>query len=401
MGNSKTANTRENMDITGGKKLKDLFRGDSVLHDNFLFKLHHQANFAVILFGVAFIFGQNYLNGNAIECKGKDVGDFEKQYCWLHGAGHIDDTLNPQDIKCKADQNEMTTEFKSDERHSHYYPWVPFVLVLCLAVIKAPRVIWKEVCERGMIAGAVGGTDGTDGTDGQKAEKIAERFKKLRRRANKFHRAFFLCELLNIASVIICFTILNTLFGGNFFDYGSKFAAYSASGSEDTERETVNPMCNLFPSVVSCTLLTGGATGNADRTNILCLLSNNVFNQYYFLILWYWWVTLLTVSALGLVYRLAEILSQDVSKWVFVCKMEPLGHDRTAARLVELSSADYFLLGRICQNLKGSQIGNVLQELKKQSSRAELAEQNTENHAILNMEGNSKETKLPQLVLTD
>merc|ERR1712061_364759 len=258
----KTANTTENMDITGGKKLKDLFRGDQVLHDNFLFKLHHQANFAVILIGVAFIFGQNYLNGNAIECKGKDVGDFEKQYCWLHGAGHIDDTLNPQDIKCKADQNEMTTEFKSDERQSHYYLWIPFVLVLCLAVIKAPRVIWKEVCERGMIAGAVGGTDG------KPAEKIAERFKKLRRRANKFHRAFFLCELLNIASVIICFTILNTLFGGNFFDYGSKFAAYSGSGSEDTERETVNPMCNLFPSVVSCTLLTGGATGNADQTNI-------------------------------------------------------------------------------------------------------------------------------------
>merc|ERR1719219_3283310 len=111
----------------------------------------------------------NYLNGNAIECKGKDVGDFEKQYCWLHGAGHIDDTLNPQDIKCKADQNEMTTEFKSDERHSHYYLWIPFVLVLCLAVIKAPRLIWKEVCERGMIAGAVGGTDG------KPADKIAEK----------------------------------------------------------------------------------------------------------------------------------------------------------------------------------------------------------------------------------
>ena len=82
--------------ITAGKKLKDLFRGDQVLHDNFLFKLHHQANFAVILFGVAFIFGMNYLNGNAIECKGAGVGEFEKQYCWLHGAGHIDSKLHPQ-----------------------------------------------------------------------------------------------------------------------------------------------------------------------------------------------------------------------------------------------------------------------------------------------------------------
>merc|ERR1712226_674156 len=383
MGKSNTASAAVNMDkITGGRKLKDLFRGDKVLHDNFLFKLHHQANFAIILFGVAFIFGMNYLNGNAIECKGKDVGDFEKQYCWLHGAGHINPNLHPtQDIKCKADQNEMTSDFKKDERHTHYYLWVPFVLVLCLAIIKAPRVLWKEVCERGMIAGAVGREDG------QPAEKIAERFGKLRRKATKFHWAFFCCEVLNIVSVITCFTILDTLFGGNFMDYGSKFAAYSKSEGDD-----VNPLCNLFPSVVSCTLLTGGATGNPDQTSILCLLSNNLFNQYYFLIIWYWWVALLTASALGLVYRLAGILSPGVSKWVFICKMEPHGQDRTAKRLVKLSSADYFLLGRICQNLEGSQvIMEVLMEVEKRLNRWDLAD-HRETVFDMDMEGNSKET---------
>jgi len=384
--------TAVNMDkFTGEKKLKDLFRSDKVLHDNFLFKLHHQANFAIILFGVAFIFGMNYLNGNSIECKGG--GDFEKQYCWLHGAAHIDSELNPDDFKCKADQNDVTGE--EDDRHTHYYLWVPFVLVLCLAVIKAPRVLWKEVCERGMIAGAVGETD-------QPADKIAERFKKLRRKAVKFHWAFFICELLNIVSVIICFTILDTLFGGNFMDYGSKFAAYSRGGS-DNNPEDINPMCNLFPSVVSCTVRTGGVTGNADKTNILCLLSNNVFNQYYFLIIWYWWVALLAVSALGFVYRLAGIFFSEVSKWVFVCKMEPYGQDRMAARLEKLSSADYFLLGRICQNLKGSQIGQVLLELRKQANKTEPAEDNVENHAVLDMdmEGSSKETKLPKLLFTE
>jgi len=376
--------------ITGGKKLKDLFRGDTVLHDNFLFKLHHQANFAVILFGVAFIFGMNYLNGNAIECKGG--GDFDKQYCWLHGAGHIESKLHPTQIKCKADQNEMTEDKKNDERHSHYYLWVPFVLMLCLAVIKAPRVLWKEACERGMIAGAVGGRDG------QPADKIAERFRKLRRKSHKFQWGFFFCELLNIVSVIICFTMLNTLFGGNFMNYGSDFAAYS--NSENTE-EGVNPLCNVFPSVVSCNVLMGGSTGGVDKKNILCLLSNNLFNQYYFLIIWYWWVTLLTLSALGLVYRLAVLFSQDVSKWVFVFKMEPHGMDLKAGRLEELSSADYFLLGRICQNLKGSQIGQVLDEVKKQLNKTEPAGEAVENHAILNMEVNTQETKLPKLVLTD
>lgn len=284
----------------------------------------------------------------------------------------------------------MTSDLKKDERHTHYYLWVPFVLVLCLAIIKAPRVLWKEVCERGMIAGAVGREDG------QPAEKIAERFGKLRRKATKFHWAFFCCEVLNIVSVIACFTILDTLFGGNFMDYGSKFAAYSGS---ENKADAVNPLCNLFPSVVSCTLLTGGATGNPDQTSILCLLSNNLFNQYYFLIIWYWWVALLAASALGLVYRLAGILSPGVSKWVFICKMEPHGQDRKAKRLVKLSSADYFLLGRICQNLKGSQIALVLQEVIKKVNKTELAP--TEEHMEILVEGNSKETKLPKLVYTD
>merc|ERR1712062_551299 len=147
-------------------------------------------------------------------------------------------------------------------------------------------------------------------------------------------------------------------FGGNFMNYGSDFAAYS--NSENTE-EGVNPLCNVFPSVVSCNVLMGGSTGGVDKKNILCLLSNNLFNQYYFLIIWYWWVTLLTLSALGLVYRLAVLFSQDVSKWVFVCKMEPYGLDlKELGQLEKFSPADFFLLGRICQNLKGSQIVDVL-----------------------------------------
>ena len=153
--------------------------------------------------------------------------------------------------------------------------------------------------------------------------------------------------------------------------------------------------------MVSCTLLTGGATGNPDRTNILCLLSNNLFNQYYFLIVWYWWVALLSVSALGLVYRLAGILSPDVSKWVFVCKMEPYGQDRAAGRLEKLTSADYFLLGRICQNLKkGSLIQEVLQEVNKQVNKTELVDDDMEV-LVKDVDGNSEESKLPKIIYTE
>merc|ERR1711953_255584 len=344
-----------NMDKwTGAKKLKDLYQGDAVLHDNFLFKLHHQANFAIVLLGVAFLFYTNYLDGTAIKCYGKNVGPFQDQYCWLHGSGHISKDLNPGNIQCIANKA------KEDERHTRYFLWVPFILMLCLVIIKAPRVLWKEVCERGTTAGAVGRPNS------QPADKIAEKFKKLKRTGGttRFHFGFLVCELLNIAAVLTCFLILNALFGGKFYNYGSEFVTPTAGVD-------VDPLCNLFPTVVSCNVRTGASTGNMDNTNIICLLSNNLFNQYYFLIIWFWWVSLLTLSALGLVYRLAQVFVPGASQWVFLRRLEPHGVTlKELGQLEKFSPADFFLLGRICQNLKGSQIVDVLQEVNKPTSKA-------------------------------
>ena len=43
-------------------------RFDAVLIDNPIFKLHHQVNFFLVLFGAVFIYGMNYLDENAIIC---------------------------------------------------------------------------------------------------------------------------------------------------------------------------------------------------------------------------------------------------------------------------------------------------------------------------------------------
>merc|ERR1719411_1955920 len=147
-----------------------------------------------------------------------------------------------------------------------------------------------------MIVGAV--REGVDLTI-QTADKIAERFRKLQKTGgqNRLFLGFFVCEVLNIVAVILCLTTLNALFGGKFFEYGKEFIARSD--------DDMDPLCNLFPTVVSCNVLYGAITGGTDVNNIICVLSNNLFNQYYFLIIWFWWVALLAVSGLGLVYRLA------------------------------------------------------------------------------------------------
>merc|ERR1711879_164123 len=114
---------------------------------------------------------------------------------------------------------------------------------------------------------------------------------------------------------------------GKFLKYGENVFSYNKE-----EAGSVNPMCNLFPTEVSCTVNTGGINGGVDKTNVLCLLSNNLFNQYYFLVLWVWWVILLGLSGAGFVYRVAQIFSKDVSKIVLIYKLSPLGQGGRARR---------------------------------------------------------------------
>ena len=51
-----------------------------------------------------------------------------------------------------------------------------------------------------------------------------------------------------------------------------------------------------------------------DKSNFLCILGNNLFNQKYFLVLWLWWFALIGVSVLGLIYRFARIMIPDLSR---------------------------------------------------------------------------------------
>ena len=72
---------------------------------------------------------------------------------------------------------------------------------------------------------------------------------------------------------------------------------------------------------VSCSIQIGASTGGVDKSNFLCILGNNLFNQKYFLILWVWWIFLLVAAILGLIYRVARILVPDFSRFVHMLSL--------------------------------------------------------------------------------
>ena len=339
-------------------KLKNLFKRDRVFHDNILFKLHHQVNFFIILAGVVFIFGENYLNGKAIVCQ--KGGTYANQYCWLHGTGHIHKDL-AKDITglCAMDQDEVTA---NKDRQTHYYLWLPFVLLICMGLVKLPRVLWKDLGDRGQLAGMV---------EKKTAEKIAARFNKLKRKSQMYFMGFVFCEVLNIFATFLCFFILDQLLNGKFWTYGTDVNNYFSNRptvnelTQNPSLEIPNPMCGLFPTEVACNFCTGSIGGGcSDRQSILCILSNNIFNQYFFLILWFWWVFLLFLSLLGLLYRAAQFCIPSFGRTVLSFKLSPIGQGHLVTNL-DLKMSDYFLLGRLIRNLKGSVAEEVLRELMK------------------------------------
>ena len=353
------------MDLFGAPQVTKLFKSDSVKHDNNLFRLHHQVNYFFVLVGVLFIFGQNHF-GSPIKCY-KERDPYVEQYCWFHGSGHLPPGLSKRVSGCVADQRQFgagarSREAEGDTRHTRYYLWLPFTLGLCLAIIKTPRVIWKHVGERGVMRSIL---------DNDSPKEMAQRINDLRHDGSRrYFLSFLFCEVLNIVSIALCMATLDALLGGNFWDYGSKVHEfYSTSEDDRVSYALTNPMCNVFPTEVSCLITSAGINGELEYKNHLCMLNNNYFNQYYFFVLWIWWVILLTLSLVVLVYRIIQLVVPSFSVLVLRSLMsDGQGLSRDGDHFFRKQKQwDAFLLMQVTKNLKKRiNIKQLLDEMFKQ-----------------------------------
>jgi len=178
--------------------------------------------------------------------------------------------------------------------------------------------------------------------------------------------------------VVACMASLNALLDGQYMTYGHAVQEFYANTEEDRKSlKMVNPMCNVFPTEVSCDVASGGISGSADVRNKLCILSNNLFNQYYFLILWIWWVFLLLVSLLGLLNRMLQLCVPGITAAIFRYSLVPHNLEDRANDLavLKLKQWDYFLLTKMVRNMKGSDIERLLTEMKMTKNNGSLLNQ--------------------------
>lgn len=362
-------------------QFKKLFQSDGVILDNVLFQLHHKYSFVILLTGLLFIAGQNYLNTDAITCI--EDNSYIRNFCFVHGAAHIPDDvqkyLSSGGTRCTAE-----TKNEPNTRTTNYYIWLPFVLTICAVVTKFPRIIWKNVFERGVMQKLV-----KDATE-DNGEIGPSRFNKVVIEkvwiSKIYNYGFAFCEILNIVAILINMGILDHLLNGQFFNYGLEWRY--KKHPNNLEESEINHLCKVFPTEVSCTVFIGAITGSkqGDMKNTLCLLSNNVFNQYFFLILWFWWFVLLLISGLGTVYRIVQICLPGTTRTRLTAHLDILGVGQTNVNKVtklQLSPSELFVFTRLVFNLKGSQVDRVIEGLPENRNEGYLGEADKAETAFL------------------
>ena len=226
-----------------------------------------------------------------------------------------------------------------------YYLWLPYLLSLLFVFAKLPHSAWKRFFENNLIGHILGGQNqsqnqnenkhenqngGSQGphnqTPGQGKNRQGNRFKsrpveiasnfvEFQANYNHYHKKFFFWEASNIFTVYLSMQTTHWILNYKFFPYGVQVIEYINSYGQPSHGKMLHdPMCELFPTEVACNINIGSTTGAIDRTNFLCILGNNLFNQKYFFMLWLWWVALLLISILGIFYRLGRILVPAFSR---------------------------------------------------------------------------------------
>jgi len=311
-----------------------------------------------------------------------------RSYCWIHGTAYVRPQLQGKATGCFVDQSSLESE--EDAPITAYYLWLPYLLSLLFVLAKAPHSAWKRFFENNLInhilGGATGGMDQTQhnfsmfggphgptpqGMRGKQRKRnqgpgeIAQNFVEYRRRGkyDRYHKKFAFWEGFNLVTVFTSMCVTHWILNYKFMNYGMEVIEYVTYYGRSHRMH--DPMCELFPTEVACNINVGSLTGAMDRTNFLCILGNNLFNQKYFFILWLWWIFLMLITLVGVLYRWSRIAMPGLSRYLLSRKVHGNYLDR-----LQLTSGECFVLEFVIDNLKQNpnMVTGVLEELESRLS---------------------------------
>merc|ERR1712122_75825 len=342
--------------------------------DNWVFRVATAGSYSVLIICII-TYGLTTYFGNPIVCDarhdktgGNNLREFSEAYCWVHGTANF--------TGYKRDGHPCQGKEGEEDHSTLYYQWVVFMLLCSAILLRSSGWLWSTL-EGGLMSIFYNEQFKGNRALRMSSEKIAnfvneegQIFKdKIKgSKPSKNHIWKFLgCELLALTMIVANFILTDSFLSYKFKYYGWNVMDYY--WRKETMTGLTNPMCNAFPTKVSCNLGSFGSSGLAENDNLMCILNQNIINEKIFLFLWFWFIAMFIILAIQILMDLCFILFLlPIPKVKQFCIYLFFGIDlprEVKDYLTRCSIGDVYFLHQMSKNMHSSVFHELLRYLSQ------------------------------------
>lgn len=281
-----------------------------------------------------FIIGSKQYFGEAINCWTPATftgshDSYANTICWTHGTYPVG-----------GDQPYHTVD---RTKVLPYYQWVPFILLFQAACFLLPSIIWHTFSKSSGVDIASLGKNASilDHFDmarrGETINQIARHihvaislkydylptFKKInlraqlpfgRRHGNYLYLVYMLVKLIYILNIVFQLLLMNSFFGFSSYRYGLDFFKKFMVGDDYSRLD------KAFPRITFCDFRIRNLADNIHQHSVQCALPINLFNEKFFIVLWFWFIFLAFITLLNFISWIKTMFPQyrriSISKYL-------------------------------------------------------------------------------------
>jgi len=372
---------------------KGLVQFKRCLIDNTTFRLHYQYTFAILCMASLLQTAKQYF-GDPIDCIVEGVpGSVFKTYCWIHGTFTLPYQLTGRQgfdnahpgvgpYQSTDDSNLVSVTAEGDEIRHAWYQWVVFVLFFQAILCYTPHFLWKS-WEGGKLSMLLQGLDqrtldGNAEATKERRSVIVNYILRNLRTHNLYVYKFIFCEFLNLVNIIGQMYLMDGFFGGQFSTYGADVIRVTG---EDMETR-VDPMAKVFPKMSKCTFHKYGPSGTIQNHDGLCILPINIINEKIYVFLWFWYLALISWTAIFFCFRAVTIFSR-YSRFLVFCGRAKSSNRNDVEKIMEkFWFGDWFIIMQLCKNMDAMVFHDLVSDLRdridpKRADNLEMRNGNT------------------------
>lgn len=371
------------------KSYKFLLKGEQFAIDNEVFRMHYRGSVLLLIVFSAVLSAKQFF-GDPITCHIKEgsLQGLVTTYCWVHGTYTLKNkdwvVEDNRDFTQKEQTYMQTYGFKQnmlgaahpgygtfqahrhDKVYHYYYQWVCLVFFLQAGMFYLPRYFWKKFeggrmmfCTKGM-------------ADPQTDEKemknrvgtLVDNYKRFKNKNNRYATKFLFFEVTNLMNAAAQMFLMDKFMGGRFFDYGLRLLAYFNFDGDQTL--LVDPMDEVFPKMTKCDFHYHSSAGQINLSDAMCLLPQNIVNEKVFLVMWFWFIFLITATSFAVLYRTVLIFVPDARTCMIWKEGSKWEHVASATRHGQFG--DWFLLRQMSKNVDAAVFAEFLKQLDKEEN---------------------------------